>query len=827
MGNDIEIRVRVANQTAGGLTSFNQSMQRVKDNARDAGRAVDGLSARAVAAAAGVRTLDSAVQDLNRSLRTLRGRAAAADASLRDLRDASTNSSNSLRGLNTRAQTSATRLGDLSDRTRTLRSDSDDLDGSMRRLTGTLGGLRGNLGTVRMSTSGASGGMQNLRKAALLLAPALIPIAAQAAPIAASLGAAGVAVGVFGLALGGQVAVMAKASAAEKKYRDTVEEHGKASEEAVKAEADYLRQVRQMDPATRRAAAAFTVFKDQYKQWSSSLAGDTMPVVTKGLATFGALLPKLSPLVRGTSEQLDRLMAVAAGGIQSAGFERFMQSFSEFASGALSRATLGLVKFSQALDAGKVGGGLHEFMQFVRETGPLVGETLRNLGQALGNLVVAASDAGVGILTAVNALAKLVNAVPAEALSAFVQLYATLKLVRLGIAGVSAVATAGAVANLTGFVRAARFAGVGSAIAGVTQRMSTLQKVGGSLGVLGVAALAIDALADKARGAPPDLDKMSASLKALAVTGKFTGELKSTFGDMDGFTAKLGKLKSESAAMEKVKPYLAFSGLGAFADTAVTKLDDLVRGTKSLGATKDDFKVFDEGFADLAKNGYADEAAEQFKVFETAMRKANWSTKDINSVFGKYKETVGGLKDVQDLAAKGMGAFGAQAISVQQKLDAQQKSVAGLQQSLHALNNTYLESRGGVRAMEEAIDAASEAIKKNGRTLDDDTAAGRANNAALDAIASSTMKAMEAKYQETGSWEAAMKVYDRGRSALDKATLSATGNKESARALADQLLKMPDKKMRLEMDRSDAEAGLNAFNAAVKRTPGAKSVTLK
>src|SRR5690606_35786619 len=194
------------------------------------------------------------------------------------------------------------------------------------------------LGTVSTAAAGAGSAMGGAVQAALLLAPALVPIAAQALPIAASVGAAAVAVGAFGAAVAGQVSALSEAADAEKKYTEAVREHGAGSKEAGQAQLAYARTVADMPAPTRKAAAALSSLKDQYREWSDSLAGDTMPVATRAFQTFGALFPKLTPVVRGASGQLDRFVTIAAGGIASPGFDRFMQSFAEFSTGVLDRA---------------------------------------------------------------------------------------------------------------------------------------------------------------------------------------------------------------------------------------------------------------------------------------------------------------------------------------------------------------------------------------------------------------------------------------------------------------------------------------------------------
>ncbi|MGW1949044.1 phage tail protein [Streptomyces sp. NPDC001940] len=822
----------------GEITAAAQAMRDLRGNARDSGQALAALAARAAAAALALTAVENAAQGASRALRTLRGRAAAASVAMQELRTSSARAATALRQIATRSAAADDNLNTLSTRTRTLRSDMDDLDGSVRRAGAGMRNLRGNLGGGGSggSSDDAGGVLEKLTAAAISLVPALVPVAAAMVPIAASAAAAGVAIGAFGAAVTGQVKSMTEAAQAEDKFDKAVKEHGRTSEEAAKAQLAYANTVKDMPPATRKAAAAFSVLKDQYKDWSKALAADTMPVVTKSMAVFGALLPRLTPMVKGASVELDRMMNVLGGAVQTDGFKRFMDSFAQFTTGVLSKATTGMVKFSQALDSGAVGSDVSKFMDYVRANGPLVGDTLGNLARAATRLLVAGSDAGVGMLQLVNALAKLVNAIPTSVLSTILQVYAGMKLLKIGIAGVTAVTTSSAVAGLSNFVRAARFGGVGSAINGVAQRLTTLQKAAGALGILGAVAMGINALAEKARGAPPDVDRLTTSLKTLSTTGKFTGELKKTFGDMDGFIAKLRTLKGTQAALDKGLEWpKKIGGVGIVIDAVLPKLDDLVNGSKSIGAMKDDFKSFDESFAAMATGGHANEAAAEFKKFETAMRGAGMSTKQIAEMFPQYTSAVGSLKAEQELAARGMGLFGQQAVDTGAKLAAQKASADGLRQSIQALNDVNRAALGGMIGFEAAIDATAKAAKENKGSLhmvngelDLNSPKAQAAATALADLAAKTDEATSKAREGGASWEKVNGIYSRGRSNLIDYARQMGLSKTEAEAFARSVLKIPDSKaLRLKMNAEDAKTDLDAFISKVKGAPSSKSVTVK
>lgn len=817
------------------ITTAATAMRDLRGNATSASRGVRSLGTSSTATAAALNAVQNAAQDASRALRTLRARAAACAAALDDLAVRARAASTSLRSLNTAAQRSDTRLGTLSDRTRTLRTDMDDLDGSLTRVGGRMGALRGSLGTLGSSVGGTHGNMRKLIVAAITLGTALIPIAAAAAPIALGMTAAAAGVGVFGAAIGGQIATMVTLAEAQKKYEEAVEEHGKSSAQATTAEKAYLKELDKMPPATRQAAAGFEVMKDQYRDWSDSLADDTMPVATKSFAVFGALFPKLTPTVQGASRELDRFMTIVAGGIQGAAFDSFMDRFAEFSEKSLAKANSGLVKFSQSAGSEEVGSNVREFMDYAKTNAPLVGETLVELTKALSHIIVAASETGVSMLSLINAFAGLVNAIPTDVLSTLIQVAIALKAASLGAAALGAVTTSGAIARLGAYFAIMRAAGVATTLRATAASMSMVAKAGVVLGVLALAAMGIDKLADSAKGAPPDIDKLTTSLENLSLTGQFTGELKKTFGDMDGFLAKVKQMDSQTDQLDKAKPYLALTGLGSFAEGATKKLDALVHGSKSMAATEEDFKSFDKTFADMAASGNADLAASEFKRFSDVLRASGKSTKEIAALFPGYMDVVAGLKAEQDIATRSMGVFGQQALDTQKKLDAQKSSADGLRQSIVALNEVNRAGLGGMIGFEASIDAATKAAEENAGSLkmvngelDLNNPKAQAAATALQDLGAKTDEAATAARASGKSWDYVNGIYERGTSSLVKTGMQMGLTRGQAQALAAEILQIPEShETTIEMRREDAIAGLNSVIAKIEATPDAKSVTVK
>ncbi|MET7713657.1 hypothetical protein [Streptomyces sp. NPDC005407] len=839
----VRLNVQFDGDTA-QITAVAAAMRDLHQDADRARTALGLLAPDATAAAAALNAVQNAAQDTSRALRTLRGRAAATAAALDDLAGRALAAATGLRTLSTAARTADGRLDTLSGRARTLRGDLDDLNGSLTNVTGNLGGLTGNLGTVGQSANNASGGTRNLLLAAAGLATALIPIAAATVPIAAGMAAAGVGVGVFTAAVVGQIVALSEASEAQEKYDEAVREHGKASPEAAEAEKEHLRQIREMPPATREAAAAFGVLKDDYKEYSDGLAGDTMPVVTKSMQLFSALLPKTTGLVRGTSKELDHLLNVAAGGMQTPGFDRFMRSFTEFAVSSLAKGTAGIVKFTQALDKGEIGDGLREFLDYARANAPLVGDTLRELAGAAMHLLVAFSDVGVSVLQIVHVFAQLANslldAIPPGALTAFLQVAAVMKLVTLSAAALGAVTGSAAVARLGAYFAVMRAAGVATTLSATAASMSMMTKAALGLGVLAVAAIGISKLAERARGAPPDVDRLTTSLKELAQTGQFTGELKKTFGDLEGFVDKVEMLsKKTQEAQEKAKG--GATGLGRvpllddIGEWIAGNINDMKEGGDSLKALGEDFKSLDQVMAGMVASGHGKQASEDFALLEGALRKSGKSTKEIAALFPQYKDAVAAAAAEAKLAAAGMGLFGAQAMATKQKLDAQKASADGLRGAIQALNDVNRAALGGMIGFEAAIDEAAKAAKDNAGSLkmvngelDLNSPKAQAAATALQDLGAKTDDAAAAARASGKPWEYVNGIYERGREALIKNAIAMGLNATEAAALADTIQGIPEQRSTLiEMRTEDAITALDAVITAMNKTPNAKSVTVK
>ncbi|MEU0359913.1 hypothetical protein [Streptomyces cyaneofuscatus] len=655
----------------------------------------------------------------------------------------------------------------------------------------------------------------------LTLAPAAIPMVASLAPIAPAVGAAAVAAGAYAAALGPQIGAMTEAAEAEKKYTDEVKKSGRTSEAAVAAQLEYQRVVADMPPETRRAAAALSVLKDGYEDWSNSLAKDTLAPVTKSFALLNGLLPTTSGLVRGTSRELDRTVTILAGGMESPGLDRLNAKFEAFATGTLRRANDGLVSLMRNSD-GKVGAGLSEFMEYARANGPVAADTVKELGQALLNVLEAGSDVGVGMLQVVNVLAKLVASVPPQAIATMLQLAFAIKAVQLAAVGFAAARTA--VAGFATSLVAMRVAAAGapgrlsavSAAIGTLSKTAKLAMAGTGIGLL---LIAIGALAAMGKSTPPDVDRLTTSLGKLGQTGKASGEAARAFGsDLGGLANSLKNLADPSLNDR-------FHSLA----TSLVGMD-----TANVKEWKGNIDAVDQALANLVKGGKGELAAAALDEINRAMVAQGRPAGEIRGKLDEYKAALADVAFEQQLAAQSMGLLGTQAQQVQTKLDAQKASADGLRQSIQALNDVNRQGLGGMIGFESAIAAASKAAKENagalsmsGGQLNLSSEKARTAATALNDLAAKTDEATASARQSGASWSTVNGIYSRGREKLLASAQAMGLTRGQAKALADQILRTPDKTARLKGNLEDLQAKLNSAKAKLRSVPDSRQAKLR
>jgi hypothetical protein len=692
--------------------------------------------------------------------------------------------------------------------------------------TSALTGLTQSLGGLRGGSRSSRGMLQGL----LMLAPSAIPLVAGlstgVAALAGQFALGGAAATAFGVALAGQIEPLTEAADAEKKYQDAVREHGRSSAEAMQAQLKYQQIIASLPPEAQQAAIALSSLKQEFQGWSDDMAGFTMAPVTKGFTLLEQLIPQMTPHVQSFSRELDRLMNVAGGAITTPGFDALADKVATLTDQQLDEFTDDVIHLLRVVSEGDAGdGALGQLLDYARENGPEARAAIQAIGQAVMVLAEGASEAGPTILTLVTAAARLVAALPPELVGIIIQVATALKLLQLSGAGMAVLAAGlGRVRTQIAAVGATS-AAAGGGIAGLRAAflaLGTAAKASVVLAGIGALVYVLMELSEIGQEAPPDVDKLTSSLKQLGQTGKVTGEAARVFGkDLGDLHEKVRALTDPSAVDDIQQWIVTLGGLGDWDSTPVKR-------------AKEDLDAVDKALAGLVKNGQADIAAEALKRLTAEYGKGGRDTSQFTKQLDDYESAVADARFEQELAAASMGIFGRAAMDTQAKLEAQKKSADGLRQSILALNEVNRAAGSAMSAFEQSLDDVTKATQNHAGALrmrdgELDLGSQKARDAekVLSELAANTDAAAAAAREQGKSWEHVNGIFDKGRSAFIDAADAMGLTKAQAEALADSYLKIPDtKSMTLEMRTEDAVASLDSVIAAIQRTPDAKSVTV-
>lgn len=657
----------------------------------------------------------------------------------------------------------------------------------------------------------ASSGLKDLKGALISLAPAAIPIAASLAPLAAHMGAGAVAAGAFGAALIPQVKSLTDVASAQDKVTQAQLKYGVGSKQARAASDLVYQSMKGLPPATKQSAAAFLILRDSYKAWSDGLAKDTMPVFTKSLGVANALLPKTSGLVKGASTEFNRLITALGGAVATPGFDSLDKRFTSFATGSLRSLTNEVIHLSRSLSEGSANGPAQKFMDYVHKTGPLVKDTLKNLAEALLHIGEAASNAGPGMLAIVNALAKMITAIPPAVLTRLLQLYTATRLIGMTSSGIVAAGRALEVLAARAVLAGRAFASASflPSVAGLSAAFATLSttaRLGIGIGLVAAMGLTLKHFVDEAGKAKLSTDQVSSGFTALAAGGKAADTVSKISSALDDLNKNPGG--------------------GLVKDNSVL---GLIFGGSAKSSAEKTIKSVDQALADMVKNGNASEAAAALTEFQKESGK-KIPTDDLKKYTSAQKDAAFEVK----LAAQSLGLFGEQSIAVQKKLDSQKQSAQGLQQAIFDLNDAYRSGLDTMSDYQQAIDDAAKAIKGHGNALhftngelDLNTQASRDAYAPLSKLASTAQAAAAAAVTQGKGQDYANKILIDAHGQLVKAGEAMGLTSKEANKLADNLDNIKDPKIKITGTTAVLNAAIVDAKKKLASMPATKTAALK
>ena len=184
-----------------------------------------------------------------------------------------------------------------------------------------------------------------------------------------------------------------------------------------------------------------------------------------------------------------------------------------------------------------------------------------------------------------------------------------------------------------------------------------------------------------------------------------------------------------------------------------------------------------------------------------------------NEAVGQSKERFEAMRGASAEAADATDQLATGFEDVQSASEAASTSVDDLMAAIEGFGSAQLDVNSSTRDFEAALDGLTDSVTTNGSSLDVGTEKGRANQAALDQIAQSTIKLSSATLEQTGSQDAASAAIANGRQKLIEALGQFGINGQAAEDYADRLGLIPSNiKTQAQLTGvADAEAALAAL----------------
>lgn len=222
---------------------------------------------------------------------------------------------------------------------------------------------------------------------------------------------------------------------------------------------------------------------------------------------------------------------------------------------------------------------------------------------------------------------------------------------------------------------------------------------------------------------------------------------------------------------------------------------ELLAVRKEIRGTDDnDFitKKYGEGLSD---------ASGDITELVQAVDKQRAAVKNSKEQFGQLADAQAGSADSSEDAAAGLDG-------VTDSAEDATQAISDVANAIKGFNSAQLDVNSTQRDLEAAIDGVTDSIEQNGQSLDVRTEKGRANSAALDSIAQSTLNYAGALYQQTGDQDKATGALESGRKSLIAALGQYNITGQAAEDYADKILGTPTQWSTLFANSADAAGAL-------------------
>jgi len=643
-----------------------------------------------------------------------------------------------------------------------------------------------------------SGRVRLLTDAALLLGPALIPIGAVGVPaltgLATQFGAAALAGGTAVLAFQGVGDALKAVNEAEiEPTAENLEKARMAMENLSPAAREMVQQLQELRPvfAGLRDAAATGLFPglstaldeivtvlprvEGVLSGIGDAAGDVAAEFAEGIAgprgrEFLAFLEAEMP---SALEELGRTVGNLAAGMGELwmAFTPLNQDFS----GWLLDASRGFDDWAQGLSQTQ---GFRDFVDYIRTNGPRVAEAMGAIGNALLQIVTAAAPLGGPTLAALEAVADVISAIAGSSYGpALIALASGLTLVSRSVKALEALKATSLFSGLTG------------AADGTSRSLSRMQGAG----------IAAAAGITTAVVAADGLQKIFA--EDLPTMNELTGQLLDLgSGKTDGIAAEFDSL---AESIQRITDPSYWKG---------QQTGDLIASllgteTRTMANATSEIEALDGALSNLVATAGPGAAEDAFRRLASSQNLSAEQTRNLLQLLPGYRDALAGAENQARITGEASA-------------DAGRKATVGFNRAAYAaqqFRNAVSAARealsryDAVTAYERAIDDLNKSIRKNGRTLDENTKKGQDNRDALSAAASAA-----ADVAETMKGTNKVGALQRARPDLIDAARKLTDTRAQAAALVDRLLGLDKIRANPRID-ADTRAALSGIGVVESR----------
>lgn len=455
--------------------------------------------------------------------------------------------------------------------------------------------------------------------------------------------------------------------------------------------------------------------------------------------------------LRGETEPLLRYgVNLTAAAVQAEALaENSGKTASQLTAQELATARLNLIMKQTSQTAGDFQGTADGMANASRIASAQFDNMKASLGQVLLPILAKAAQAGAAVASAFNSLPSGVQT----------------SIVVIGALGTAAALLApkllAAKQSLLEMKAAAETAGV------------SFGAIGKAIGVLGTVVAATQLIgAQFGQTLKVGATEGEQAMMQYAETGKMgkaiteeLGETFTTVADMgwDGFNNRINGFKEGLLGMSNIDfgPF----GIG-------------------IGVAEQRFGAMDQALADMVGHGYADQAAVAFGRLSNVAAEESMSMDKLNSLFPLYREALASTSAQQ-------GATTGTTQNLQQSVEQLTKAVNDANAAQNAGVNSTLTYRESIRNLEASYDNMTASIQTNGKTLDEGTAKGRANQTALDNIAVAARNAASAAIQEGAAQSTVNSIMATAKAQFIAAATACGMTSSQAQTLANKLFAIP------------------------------------